>query len=60
MMIGLLAGLVLSAGAALGQDGYEAPEIETRVPVSAIGYALVFLLGIAVVGFKNARRTHLD
>ena len=63
----ILAMVVLAAVAILAPvsvasagDGYEAPEIETHVPVTAILYALVFLVGIAVVGFKNARRTHLD
>ena len=38
-----------------------APEIEeVPIPWAAILYALVSLAAIAVVGFKNAKRTHLD
>jgi len=36
------------------------PEIEWSPPWVAILYTIVFLVGICVVAFKNAKRTHLD
>ena len=54
--------LVVSKLAAAAGDGYAgaAPEVESKIPWVAIIYAAVALLGIAVVGFKNAKRFHLD
>ena len=43
------------------QDAASAPKIEDgATPWTAIIYSVVALAGIAVVGFKNAKRTHLD
>ena len=51
-------------GAALAQpivrDGYQALPTEPAVDWWTILYFVVACLGAAVVGFKNARRTHLD
>ena len=61
LWIGLFAGLLGSAATAWGQVTYDhPPEVEYQVPWAAIGYAAVFVVGTAAVGFKNARRTHLD
>ena len=53
---------VMPAAVALAgrADGYEAPEIEAKPPWVAILYVFIALAGICVVGFKNAKRTHLD
>lgn len=45
---------------ALAQDANKAPVLEADVPWMPVIVSLVTLGGIAVVGFKNARRTHLD
>ena len=60
----------LGAGAAFAQaisDGYQDPVAPRVVPALdpsvdwwTILYFVVACLGIAVVSFKNARRTHLD
>lgn len=43
------------------QDAASAPKIEDgATPWTAIIFSIVALAGIAVVGFKNAKRTHLD
>jgi hypothetical protein len=57
-----LAALVCLASAGWGaQDAASAPKIEDGgTPWTAIIYSIVALAGIAVVGFKNAKRTHLD
>ena len=54
---------VLGAGAAAAQtvsDGYQAPPQEPSIDWWTILYFVVACLGIAVVSFKSARRTHLD
>jgi hypothetical protein len=45
---------------AVAQESGKAPEIEDSPAWFPVMVALVALAGIAVVGFKNARRTHLD
>jgi len=52
--------LLLAPGLAHCQDVYKAPAKYEAVPWAAVAYTLVFLIGIAAVAFKNARRTHLD
>ena len=37
-----------------------APVLESSLPLLAVGYLAAGLAGIAVVGFKNSKRTHLD
>ena len=51
---------VWAAGPALSQDQYYAPAQNARTPWEAIVCTAIFLAGIAIVGFKHARRTHLD
>lgn len=36
------------------------PELDYSPAWVGIFYSLIFIAGIVVVGFKNARRTHLD
>ena len=45
---------------ALCDDNYSTPAKQETKPWIAILYAVVFLAGILVVAFKNAKRTHLD
>jgi hypothetical protein len=45
---------------AASSDGYQAAAVEPQTPWWAYLYAVVALAGICVVGFKNAKRTHLD
>ena len=54
--------LAWSAGRLAADDGYvaAAPVAKVKIPWQAVLYALTALAGIAVVGFKNAKRTHLD
>lgn len=54
--------LVLTPAAMATTDGYvsEAPAIEQPPPWIAIVFSVVGLAAIAVVGFKNPNRTHLD
>ena len=41
-------------------DGHDpGPDLEAKVPWMAIVYSVVALVGIAVVGFKNPKRTHM-
>ena len=37
-----------------------APEVDSAMTLMATCYALVGVIGVCVVGFKNSRRTHLD
>jgi len=46
--------------AAAEEEAFPPPAIEPHLPGWAIVFSLVFLLCIAAVGFKNAKRTHLD
>ena len=58
-LVWLLAALfVPSVG--LCEDEYSAPAKESKKPWMAILYAAVGFAGVLVVGFKHARRTHLD
>lgn len=41
-------------------DGIGVAPLDGSMPWIAILCTLVFVAGVAVVGFKNARRTHLD
>ena len=52
--------MLLTPAAALCQDGYKAPERAKDAPWLAILYTAVFFVGVLVVAFKHARRTHLD
>jgi hypothetical protein len=54
--------VLLVAFPALAGDGFEgkAPQLEPSPPWVAIVYSVVGLAGVAVVAFKNAKRTHLD
>ncbi|HUT57863.1 MAG TPA: hypothetical protein VNA25_08440 [Phycisphaerae bacterium] len=55
--------LALTCGAAFAEvavDGHEATAIKPQVPWVTIAYAVVAVIAIAAVGFKNAKRTHLD
>jgi hypothetical protein len=59
------AGVLIVCGTAMAQqrivgDGYLAPPMEPTMDWWTILYFVVACLGTAVVGFKNARRTHLD
>jgi len=51
---------LLAPGLAHCQDVYKAPAKYETIPWMAVVYTFVFLIGIAAVAFKNARRTHLD
>lgn len=51
---------LLIPAAALCEDEYTTPTRKSQVPWMAILYTAVGLIGIAVVAFKHARRTHLD
>ena len=57
-------GVLAVAGPALGQittdDGWQAPAVETSIEWFAVLYLLVGVAGNCIVGFKNAKRTHLD
>ena len=55
-----LAALAATAGVAAAQRAGEAPVLDYNPPWLGILYSVVFLAGVAVVSFKNARRTHLD
>ena len=46
--------------AAWAEDGFEPPEIESTTHWYAIVAAVVALLAICVLAFKNSKRTHLD
>ena len=37
-----------------------APVVESVTTMMAASYAIVGVIGVCVVGFKNSRRTHLD
>ncbi len=51
---------LLAAAPAWCKDEYDAPAREAQTPWKAIICAAILLAAIAVVGFKHARRTHLD
>jgi hypothetical protein len=60
MMLALL-GLAVVCNAAGPADGYELmPVPDAGVRWDAVGISVIFLAATAVVGFKNAKRTHLD
>jgi len=53
--------LVLAPGlAALADDGFSPPEPRSARLWQAYVAAIVAVLAICVLGFKNAKRTHLD
>lgn len=59
----LLFGASQALGEALTTDGIQVPPLDKpshESYVYAILYAAVAAIGIAAVGFKNAKRTHLD
>jgi hypothetical protein len=51
------ASLVLLAGRALGEDGYQAPEIEAEIPWKSIGVIVACLVGVTMCALMNSRRT---
>jgi len=53
------AALLAGADAAWAQRGHEVPMLDYSPPWLGMLYTAVFLAGVAVVAFKNARRTHL-
>jgi len=52
--------LLLASATAVASNGTAAPAVELKTPWMAIVYAAVSAVGILAVGFKNAKRTHLD
>jgi hypothetical protein len=62
---GILAMLVVSAWcgvarAASAGDGFQAPTMESRSILKAIGLVTLCLLGVVLCVLKNARRSHQD
>ena len=49
----------ISTGHLFAAKKQEAPVLEGEVPTWAIMVTVVFFVGICVVAFKNARRSHL-
>jgi hypothetical protein len=49
-----------AAQAAWAGEGFDPPKIEKNIDWIAYLIAAVAVVGILVVGFKNAKRTHLD
>lgn len=63
--IRIIALLIVIAAAALpamavGKDLNDQVPLNDKLSWTSNIYALVFAIGIAVVGFKHAKRTHLD
>lgn len=56
----LSAAVLLTPAWAVAEDGYTVEGMASSTPWLAILYTVVALGGVAVVGFKNSRRTHLD
>jgi len=57
----MVLGMMALVGPADGSDELDyIPTIEISTPWMAMGYAAAGVAGIAVVGFKNSKRTHLD
>lgn len=55
------AALATSSGAfAASNDGFNPPALETSTNWVAWVLCIGFIVGVIIVGFKNARRTHLD
>ena len=56
------AALATSSAAALAaaNDGFEPPALDAPTNWLAWVLGIVFIIGVIIVGFKNARRTHLD
>jgi len=52
--------IVAVGAAAWAEDGFKPPEITSTTHWYAIVAAVVALLAICVLGFKNSKRTHLD
>lgn len=59
-MIAVVLWAAAAAAPAKAPSTTEAPEADWSVPWMAVGYSLATLAGIAVIGFKNSKRTHLD
>lgn len=52
---------MLNAAGVWANDGFaKTPQSESPTPWGAISWSIVLLIGVAVVAFKNAKRTHLD
>ncbi len=61
ILLGGLTALFAAAPVALAEgDGFAAPGIESSGLPVPICVAIVAVLAIAAVAFKNAKRTHLD
>jgi len=57
----MVLGVVATVASAKRRDDDDfAPKLDASTPLMALGYAAAGLAGIAVVGFKNSHRTHLD
>ena len=56
----MVLGMTAATGLARDDDSDYIPKIEPSTPWMAVAYAAAGLAGIAVVGFKNSNRTHLD
>jgi len=59
-LVCLLVVLFVPAVGLCEEDQYSAPARKEKTPWAAALYAAVGLAGVLVVGFKHARRTHLD
>lgn len=59
-LFGLLVVLAGPLAAAYSAKTEKPPELESSLSFWPILCAVIALLGISVVGFKNARRSHLD
>ena len=56
----VMVAILTTLTAASQDDGFSALSRKAKTPWTAILYGVVSLAGIAVVGFKNSKRTHLD
>jgi len=56
----LSASLLLTPAWAAANDGYAVEGMASSTPWLAILYTVVALGAVAVIAFRNSRRTHLD
>ena len=59
-MVAFLTTWAGAAGLAAAGDGFKPPPQEQGFSLWALLYTLVAAAAVAVVGFRNAKRTHLD
>jgi len=52
--------VLISAATAWGGDGFENPVPQDTMDWPAVAIAVIGLAAIGVLGFKNAKRSHLD